>query len=680
MFPHDKLDWTLSRLERALHDTGDLDTRLEFVRASLSRGRFHGGGAADHNAALTGARRILHQEPGHPEALALASLALVLLDRAEAAERYLDEARRTAAHLPVLHMALGEVATQAGDHEAAFAAYSQMVHLSPDSWEAHLLMGTWLAARVHEDEAPTRWVEKAMYHLVRTLQLGPSPEEEPTVLRDLARLSLLSERYTDAETLFTKLQRHPRFRAEARFYLGRVAGNAGKYKKAIMYFRQYLGDRKDDSHEAWTRIGSAYLHLGEPIRAREACNRALALEPGNLEARWILGSSLVEEGALDEAVRAFRDLLEAAPDHHRAFAELVRLRTLNDDIQWLRRALRTETAVYDRLPQQVWQTDGRHGTVREIHPRQSTRQRIDVLVKAICRADKQATSTVLDCLHLTTDEGLRFQLWEGVLELMARVKAQEATEQLLAPGDHYSSANGRAVLSVSHLLDEAALTQGLTIGEEDLRKAAVDRHGPATDVVQHRERVAQERLQARAWQAMLLLAIATKDSATARNLLVRWAADADDELSTAARAGLALMGDADALQELRSLTTPLNLDHLVMQMERITKGRPALDVAELVKERDDLTCATCGRRGSQVSHMLTNHRLSVCNVCLQTINQRRRELRTRDPQVTCSLTGATLLDTPALYVYQGIPVSQDCLEKSLGHEEREVIASYLASL
>lgn len=681
MFPHDKLDWTLSRLDRNLHGgQADLSTRLDFVKASLSRGRFHGGTGQDYNNALTHARRVLHQEPGHPEALALASLALVLLDRSEAAQRYLDEATQTASHLPFLPMTLAEIARHSGEEEQAIEQYSQVVRLAPQAWESHLLLGQYLAAQVDKSQRDTRFMERAMYHLVRSLQLGPSSEETPALLRDLAMLCLKTGHIGDAEALFSRLQGHEEFRAEARLNLGRVAYIAGKYKKAIMYFRQYLAERKDDSPTAWIRIGAAYLHLGEPVRAREACNRALAIDPSDLEARWILGSALVEEGAYEEAIRAFRELLEAAPDHQNAFAELVRLRTKERDVAWLRKALRTETAVFDRLPPQAWRHDGRHGTVREIRPRECTRARITTLIKALGRIDQSAVPFVLDCLDLTTDEGLRFQLWEGVLDLLAKRRSARVTEQLFTPGESFGSALGKEVLSLSHLLKEDALVAGLSVSEEDLRQAAVQRHGPAQDVVEHRQRVAHERQEARAWQAALLLSIAGHKSTAGRNLLVRWAADADPELSIAATTGLALSGDENAINRLKELAEPKHLGHLMAQVLKPRGSAGGVRTAVLVKERDDLTCATCGRRGSQVSHMLTNGKLSMCNICLNTISQRQEELATKDPQLACALTGATLLDTPALFVYQGVPVSSHCLDQSLGHEEREVIASFLASL
>ncbi len=681
MFPHHKLDWTLSRLTRQIEESpSDLDARLAFIRASISKARFHGGEATRLNDALTAARRILHHEPGHPEAVLLAGLTLVLLDRAEAADRYLDEIEQSHRDDPRLHLALGEYALQTGRNEHARSEFEAVVRLAPEAWEGHAVLGRHLAARLLKqpnDEA--RAIVHAQYHLVRALQLGPSGQVQPGLTRDLALLCMQGRGEADAERLLQFLVSVNGYRATARFHLGRVAARRGKHKKAILFFRQYLDDTGRDDADAWTRIGTSYLHLGEPSKARESCNHALAIDPRHLEARWVLGSALVAEERPDDAVRVFRELLEVAPDHQEAFAELVRMRTVSGEVRWLRQALRSETAVYDRLPIAGARPDGAGHQVA-IDPRSSTRARIDVLVRGLGRIDEEVTQSVLACLDLTTDEGLRFHLWEGVLQLLARKRARELADVLADAGHTFSPANGRDALTLASSLDPDALIDALAISDDDLRQAAVERHGPADDVAVHRSYIGEERRAARAWQALLLLALARTQSGQAHSLLVRWASDADEELARVARIGLALAGDPSAVEQLRTLAAETQLGHLAEAMVASAERPSAPKPARLVKDRDDLTCATCGRRGTQVSHMLLGQGVSICNVCATNIAGRRADLQTRNPEIACALTGATLLDAEAMYVYQGVAVSESCIEQSVGHEERETVASYLASL
>lgn len=690
MFPHDKLDWNLSRLDKRLHDgETEASVRLQFAAGCISKARFHGGGEALYHEALNAARRVLHHEPGQPEAVVLAALALVLLDRAEPAERYLEEARRTASEDPRLAMALGERALQRGELEEAAAAFERCVRLAGESWEAHLLLGRTLARLSRERESVPRRMEHAQYHLVRALQLGAtqisaSHHEHAAALYDLALLCLRTGRHGDAQRLFLRLVDFDDWRAEARYHLGRVASRMGKHKKAILYFRQHLEEAREERADVWARIGEAYLHEGDPVKAREACHRALALDAHDLEARWILGSALLEEGQPAEAVRALREILELAPDHHEAFAELVRLRTQDGDVRWLRQALRSETAVYDRLPTHAFRAQvspqSRNKPQAVIDPRAATRGRIQVLLRGLGRVDPEVTTAALECLDLTTDEGLRFLLWESALDLLARRRAADLVTTLDHAGLRFGAAAGRDALALAHLLPEDALTRGLAISEDDLRKAAVDRHGPAADVTAHRQNIAAERQQARAWQSLLLLAIAGKKSPSARNLLVRWATDADPDLGTAARTGLAMAGDPDAVATLRQSLPDRQLEHLLKHATQAGTAHTGPEPATLFTDRDDLVCATCGRRGGQVGHMIAGKGVAVCNTCMSVVHERRAELTSRDPEVVCALTGATLLDAEAIYVFQGVPISSNAVDMSVGHDEREVIAAWLAAV
>src|SRR5262249_42522798 len=150
--------------------------------------------------------------------------------------------------------------------------------------------------------------------------------------------------------------------------------------------------------------------------------------------------------------------------------------------------------------------------------------------------------------------GLRFGLWEAALDALSARRAGALRERLGDPGRTYSAAAGREVLALAPLLPEETLVHALEIDDEDLRRAAVDRRGPARDVEDHRKAVDAERREARAWQALVLLALASQrkaaDGAT-RALLVRWAAEADADLADAANAALVLLGDEGAAEALR---------------------------------------------------------------------------------------------------------------------------------
>ncbi len=108
LFPHQKLDWNLARLEKHLQEHGDdASARLELATALWSRARFHEGGEPDYNRALTQARRVLQQDPGNTAAQVVAGASLVGLDRLEPAERHLEQATKIEPERADLRYALG---------------------------------------------------------------------------------------------------------------------------------------------------------------------------------------------------------------------------------------------------------------------------------------------------------------------------------------------------------------------------------------------------------------------------------------------------------------------------------------------------------------------------------------------------------------------------------------------
>lgn len=691
MFPHDKLDWQISRLERRLEQAADdATTRLEIARACLSRAWFHEGGEVWFNKALTQARRVLQVDPASSAALVVAGAALVGLERLEPAARYLDEALKVAPERADVHLALGALHQVARERHQAVRELESACRLAPESWEAHWLLGRVLWERAQEVGGTNRLVERSQYHTMRALQLGASAALRPSALYHVGITCLHTGRFSDANKLFAELLEDDRYRARAQYYLGLVHYQLGKYKNAVLYLRQHL-QHTPDNPRVQARLGMCYLQLGEVSKAREACNRALAIDPTDLQARWTLGCALVEEGREDEAIRTFKSILETAPQHAPAFNELVRIRSRHKDVRWLRQALRTEVGSFDRLPLGgAARTDGETGPVSF---RAVVRERIGAILRALDTSDDQAVAAILEAMDLTTDEGLRFTLWEAALDHVAGRRARKLAGRLQEPGRGFSAEAGREALALAHVLPEPLLMRGLQLTEEDLRRAAVDRHGPAPDVADHRRNIDKERREARAWQALLLLAIATRGNRSSRNLLVRWASEADPDLADAARAALVLLGDEDVIEPLTRRARARGAGNLVQSMlTQISppraRFRPRAISArdEIVRpsrtpgEARDPVCATCGRRPGEANHLLAGGDAAVCDHCMSDIARDRRALQTEDPEIRCALCDKNTLEARAVYVHRAVPVCSDCLEHSLGLLEREAVDRWLAAL
>lgn len=678
MFPHDKLDWHISRLERRLESAPDDGaTRLELSRACISRGWFHDGGEVWFNKALTQARRVLQHDPANAGALVVAGAALVGLERLEPATRYLDEAMRVAPDRADVHLALGALHLTAQERHQAVRELESTCRLAPESWEAHWLLARVLWERAQELGRAGRLVERSQYHTVRALQLGASPSLQPEMVYHLGITCLHTSRFADANKLFASLLESERYRARAQYYLGLVHYQLGKYKNAVLYLRQHL-QKAPDNPRVQARLGMCYLQLGEVIKAREACNRALAIDPTDLQARWTLGCALVEEGRDDEATRTFKAILEEAPHHAPAFNELVRMRSTHRDSRWLRQALRAEVTSYDRLPLGGSAPAPDGGP--QASPREVTRERIEAILRALDSVDDDGVQAMLEATDLTTEEGLRFRLWEAALDHVAGRRARALANRLQEPGRGFSAEAGREALALAHMLPEPLLVRGLQVGEEDLRRAAVDRHGPAPDVGDHRRKIDHERREARAWQALLLLAVATRGNRSSRPLLVRWATEADADLADAARAALAMLGDEESGSTLRKRARARGAANLVDAMLTQVSPPRARFRPKPVSDDTDRVCSTCGRRAGEVAHLLAGGDAAVCDRCMTDIARDRRVLQADDPDVHCALCDKNTLEARAVFVHRAVAVCSDCLEQSLGLLEREEIDRWMAVL
>ncbi len=667
LFPHQKLDWTISRLEESTSRTPeDPALRLELARALLSRGLFHQGGEAECNRALGVARKVLQDDPVSVDGLVIAGLALIGMERPEAATRYLDQALRLDAERADLRLALGSLERLNGDVGAAVRQMESACRLAPEAWESHLFLGRALAELARQRGNPRRLVERSQYHLVRSLELDPTPDVTPSLFKDLGISTLLTGRHKEAEKFFVRLREHDRYAPIARYYLGQVAYELGKYNNAIQHYRQYLRDRPDDP-KVLSRMAMAWFQLGEYSRAREACHQALLLDPDNLTARHALGCTLLEEGDPNEAIRVFRETLKEHPEHMPSFIELARTRRSGGDVAWLTQALGVEVGQYDRLP-----------PGGDVDTRSLTRERVRVILEELRAVGPSTTGAVLATIDRTQDESLRFQLWEAATSMALGAVADDTAAQLRDPGRHFGPELGGQALAASGALPEPVLTGGLGVDEADLRRAAVERHPNAPDVRAHRRNLDLERNRARAYQALLLLAIATRRSSAGKELLRSWAENADPELSVAAWTGLAMYGEPDAVRRLseraRERGAGRHVDRLLAYVTPPGgRGRP-----RRVSDDEHLSCSSCGRGPHEVSHLMAGSHAVICDRCVVNVGQHRRSMAAPD-EASCSLCGATPFEARGIYAINGVTICSGCLELSLGLLEREEVDRFLAN-
>ena len=210
VLPHAKLDWTITKLQERLESSpDDLDARLELSRCLLSRGWIHGGGEKACNEALSLARRVLQDDPTSIVALVIAGASLACMDRSEAAVKYLNQALAAEEERADLQMAFGALETVRGDPGRAVRHYESACRLAPEAWETHLLLGRSLMQLARGQNMLTRIVERAQYHLVRAMQLEPTPDQHPQMLRDMGVCCMITGRTKEAQRFFIRLRENP---------------------------------------------------------------------------------------------------------------------------------------------------------------------------------------------------------------------------------------------------------------------------------------------------------------------------------------------------------------------------------------------------------------------------------------------------------------------------------------
>jgi tetratricopeptide (TPR) repeat protein len=664
LFPHQKLDWTISRLEeRVERAPDDPALLLELARAILSRGLYHGGGERDCSQALAMTRKALSDDPSNVEGLVTAGLCLIGMDRGMGAHRYLDQAMGIDAERADLRLALGKLEQLNHEHGNAVKQLEMACRISPELWEAHLELGRALMLLARQQGHPRRLVERAQYHLVQALKRDPGTEQSTLLLKDLGVSCMLTARYREAEKFFTRLRDHERYKHTATYHLGLVAYELGKYKNAIQHFRQFLRDKPDDA-AVLARMAMAWFQLGEHSRAREACHQALMADPDNVEARYALGCTLLEEGSPAEAMKVFREALRDAPDHMPSYVEMVRARRQGGDPRWLISALHAEVANYDKLAPGGGQA------------RQTTRKRVRTVLDELRSIGPSQTGAILGAIDHTQSEALRFELWEAACGLATSAVADGASQRLREPGRFYGPGLGGVAVAAATAVPEQYLVDGLKLEEADLKRAAVERHPAAHDVQQHRRNLSNERDRARSYQALLLLSIALRRSGAGRTLLKKWASTADAEMAVAASVGLALYGDAEASHALLERAKARQATPLVDRLLQAVSPAPSRREPRKVDALEQTACRTCGRKHEDVTHMIAGGDAVICDRCVVHITQHRASLTAPD-EATCALCGRSHFESAGLFRYNGVDICNQCVQLSLGLLEREEIDQFL---
>lgn len=196
----------------------------------------------------------------------------------------------------------GEIAGQSGDLEEALRHYLRAAELSDDPRLA--ARATRIAVYAgNPDEAALRAARRWL-------------ELEPDSVEARQTLALLHVRQGRPEEAVEHLDAVVRLLGDGKGhgYLA-VAASLAKEKDsaAALEAMERLVARHEREPAAWYALGFLALEAGDADRALEAAGRALALDPGHVQARVLRADAYLAQGRVDDAVASMREAVEVSP-------------------------------------------------------------------------------------------------------------------------------------------------------------------------------------------------------------------------------------------------------------------------------------------------------------------------------------------------------------------------------
>ena len=212
---------------------------------------------------------------------------------------------------PVLQNGLADLYFKLGRiREAVTAAKDQVAH-NPKDLEAHKLLGkVYLRSLGDSQGAQSQdMLNLALAEYETLVKLEPNDIEDRLLLGQLYGLNHDSAK---AEAQFKEAERIDPNSEETVLNLARLYSVQGEFGRASETLAAVPVD--DRTARIELALGGTYDQLRRSKEAAEAYQRALDLEPGNIDAERGLANDLLSEGKLDEAMKEFNVVLSTEPN------------------------------------------------------------------------------------------------------------------------------------------------------------------------------------------------------------------------------------------------------------------------------------------------------------------------------------------------------------------------------
>lgn len=352
-----------AKLADAYHETGDLPNAIrEYIRAGdllpddvplqiLATQAFLASGRFDD--ARGRAERILDKDPKNAVAQGLLGSALIGMRDVGGALKAIEEAIRLDPARASPHTALGALRLSQGDRAAAELAFIQAAELDPQSLTPQLNLANfyWWTGRVSEAEAqfthaialapkdPLANRAAALFYIATGrpsraepyLQAAADASSESAPRFTLVDYYLSLRQQSRAVQLLEKLAADPPTSLEAGWRLASLRYAEGRTEEAHRIVDDVL--RRDANHARALLVKADFLLKENKLaEALSSARAAAAAEPNLASAHYALGLIYKGRGELDDAARAFSEVLRLNPRAVVADVGLAQVRLLQNSV------------------------------------------------------------------------------------------------------------------------------------------------------------------------------------------------------------------------------------------------------------------------------------------------------------------------------------------------------------
>ena len=251
---------------------------------------------------------------------------------------------------PSLAVSLAELYFKAGRAKEAIQTTQEVIKKSPDNLAAHKLLGRIYLRSLGQqgDEQASspsspngQMLELAIAEFTKIVTLEPKSIEDRLLL---GQLYTVKHDTAKAEEQFKAAQEIEPASEEVVLNLARLYAESGDMKRSVELLEAVpVSDRTPKEEFA---LGGTYESLKQNKKAIAAYQRAVDMEPDNLEAVRALGSALLADGQFAEALKEFQMLSDADPEDVSALDRIAEIQRrqgkYNDALATTKKALKKD--------------------------------------------------------------------------------------------------------------------------------------------------------------------------------------------------------------------------------------------------------------------------------------------------------------------------------------------------